>query len=481
MERIRRTARVAVVLVVVSTACSSGASKPGGKPGTHESPVAKLAKTLQRHRPFVDPPEVRSRDGVLRVTLTPKSENVQIAGARVGGRFYNGEFVAPTLRLRRGDRLRIATDNKLAEPTNLHTHGFFVSPAGNSDNVFVSIDHGQMFENQYAISDAVKPGTYWYHSHLHHRVESQLFGGMSGVVIVDGLQDVLPPELRDVPDHVFALKDFQVDAKNEIPASNIDSSAPTIRTVNGLVDPKMTLRPGETQLWRLANIGADIWYRLKLDSHRFTVIAEDANPVDATWNADELVLPPGKRYDVLIQASDRPGTYALQTLQYSTGVSGDTYPTAELAQVVVRGTPTAKATLPARLQPFDDIGQDPVATRRAFVFSEDEGAKQFFINGRQFDPNRVDVAVKLNTTEEWTVTNTTREQHPFHIHVNDIQVMSVNGLPYNARSWQDTVVLPIGGTVVMRMRFRTFVGMYVFHCHIANHEDEGMMAVVNVS
>jgi FtsP/CotA-like multicopper oxidase with cupredoxin domain len=291
----------------------------------------------------------------------------------------------------------------------------------------------------------------------------------------------MPARLRGIADHVFALKDFQVDSKGEIPASDIDSDAPTIRTVNGQVDPTLTMRPGETQLWRLANIGADIWYRLQLQGFTFHVVAEDANPVDQVWSADELLLPPGKRYDVLVQAGDRAGTYALRTLKYSTGPAGDTYPTVEMAQVHVTGSPTAKLALPVQMAPLDDLGKDPIAMRRTFDFSENTNTNQFFINGKEFDPNRVDAAVRLGTTEEWTVTNTSQEQHPFHIHVNDIQVMSVNGVPYDAKSWQDTVVLPVGGTVVMRMRFRTFTGMYVFHCHILNHEDHGMMGVVNVS
>jgi FtsP/CotA-like multicopper oxidase with cupredoxin domain len=468
---------VALAFVLVAAGCSSS----GGHHAKRESPVARMAGRVARHEPFAEPPVITSKDGLLHTTLTPKSEGVRIAGQHVKGRVYDDEFVGPTLRLRHGDRLEIETDNKLPETTNLHTHGFFVSPAGNSDNVFVSINPGQTFENQYAINDGVNPGTYWYHAHLHHHAEAQVFGGMSGVIIVDGLQDLMPAPLRGIADHVFALKDFQVDSKGEIPASNIDSEAPTIRTVNGQVDPTLRMRPGETQLWRLANIGADIWYRLQLQGFTFHVVAEDANPVDQVWSADELVLPPGKRYDVLVQAGDRSGTYALRTLKYSTGPTGDTYPTVEMAQVHVTGASTTKLALPAQMMPLDDLGKDPIAMRRTFDFSENTNTNQFFINGKEFDPTRVDAAVRLGTTEEWTVTNTSQEQHPFHIHVNDIQVMSVNGVPYDAKSWQDTVVLPVGGTVVMRMRFRTFTGMYVFHCHILNHEDHGMMGVVNVS
>jgi suppressor of ftsI len=91
------------------------------------------------------------------------------------------------------------------------------------------------------------------------------------------------------------------------------------------------------------------------------------------------------------------------------------------------------------------------------------------------------VEPRLGTTEQWTVRNTSHEQHPFHIHQDDFQVMSINGRPYNANGQQDTIALPYnGGQVVIRDRFETFTGKFVYHCHILKHEDKGMMLVVDV-
>ena len=120
------------------------------------------------------------------------------------------------------------------------------------------------------------------------------------------------------------------------------------------------------------------------------------------------------------------------------------------------------------------------AESRSFVFTEDDANNQFFINGEMFSHDRVNTVVQLDTVEEWTISNDTTEQHPFHIHVNDFQVVSVNGEAYDAVSLQDTVILPPGGEVVIRMRFTDFLGKYVYHCHILNHEDNGMMAVLEV-
>lgn len=113
------------------------------------------------------------------------------------------------------------------------------------------------------------------------------------------------------------------------------------------------------------------------------------------------------------------------------------------------------------------------------TFSENN-KNQFFINGKEFDANRVDVQPKLGTVEEWTLVNTSSEQHPFHNHVNDFQVISVDGVLVTAPGLQDTVALSPGKNVVIRMRFADFTGKFVFHCHILNHEDNGMMAVVEV-
>jgi FtsP/CotA-like multicopper oxidase with cupredoxin domain len=487
-RRVRRStsplARAIVIAVATIGLLAAGTSPAGaGSDGAkaRKAATANVARHVDRALAFRDPPTISSHDGQLRETLDARSGPVDISGATISGRTYDEGFVGPTLVVKPGDLLDLTTRNHLREMTNLHTHGLFVSPAGNSDNVFVMVSGGATFENVYQLSDDVSPGTYWYHSHAHPLAEGQVFGGMSGVLIVEGLRDLLPANLQHLREHVFALKDFQVDPGGRIPSENIDSDAPTIRTVNGLVDPRLTMRPGETQLWRLANIGADIWYQLHVDGMQFHVIGEDANPVSEVTAADELLLPPGKRYDVLVQAPEQPGRLTLETLQYSTGPAGDTYPRRELASVAVKGARQPLLDMPTSLAPLDDLRNDPIAQERTFDFSEDDQTNQFFINGQQFDPNRVDAPAMLGTTEEWTVTNSSQEQHPFHIHVNDIQVISVNGEPYDAKSWQDTVVLPVGGSVVMRMRFRDYTGQYVFHCHILAHEDNGMMAVVNVS
>jgi FtsP/CotA-like multicopper oxidase with cupredoxin domain len=312
---------------------------------------------------------------------------------------------------------------------------------------------------------------------VHPLVEEQVFGGMSGAIVVEGLRERLGG-LSGVTERIMELKDLQIDRDGRIPSA-IDSDAPTVRTVNGQVRPTVAMRPGEVQLWRIANVGADIWYRLVLRGHALYQVAEDGNPLRATWRRRVILLPPGKRAEVLVRAG-RPGVYRLETLRYSTGPEGDTYPRRTLARRVVSGAPEPPRAIPSRIQPFRDLRRVAVDRRRTIVFSENPAGTVFFIDGRRFSHHRIDQRVRLGAVEEWTIRNTSGEQHPFHIHQGDFQVVRVNGRPVAARGLQDTVPLPVHGSVTIRMRF-AISGTFVFHCHILAHEDGGMMAVVRVA
>jgi len=477
-RRVRGVPRGAVLSGVCLAVGLGGlaAAAPGDLP-----PVPTTFPTIQ-NQPFAEPPVLASRGGVLRIDLRVSATTYAVAGTPIRGQAYDGTFIGPTLRVRPGDTISMRFHNQLSEPTNIHFHGFHASPSGISDNVLRIIPAHRTVPVRVRIPQDMAPGTYWYHSHEHGISEDQVMDGLSGVIVVAGEKRYLPPALRGITEHVLALKDLQV--KDGVALRrNIDSNKPTTRTVNGQVDPVLPVRPGETQLWRLANISADIWYRLRADGLRFTIIGQDANPMERVLTRRALLLPPGKRYDVLVQGPPA-GSYRLRTLRYSTGPAGDTYPTRQLATIVSSGTMTAPATLPtsqrlpALLRPR--FASQHVDRRRRIVFSESANGNSFFINGTQFKHDVVNQYVRLGDLEEWTIINTSKEQHPFHIHVNDFQVMSINGHRVRAPSPQDTVPLPVHGRVVIRLRFTDFTGRFVFHCHILNHEDGGMMQIVEV-
>jgi FtsP/CotA-like multicopper oxidase with cupredoxin domain len=459
-----------------ATPTRSPSVTPNLKPGEDLVPATFAAK---QRLPFQPPVELQSANGQLRTAFSVEPTTFDVAGAKIKGYAFQGQYIGPTLRVRPGDTVRIDLTNKLGQPTNLHGHGMFMSPLGISDNVLRVMKSGTLNHIEWKLPRDIDPGTYWYHTHLHGLVEKQVFSGLSGVLIVDGLDELLPPDLQRVNQYVVALKDLQV-KNGAIVNTNIDSNAPTTRTVNGQVDPVLTVQTNETQMLRLANIGADIWYRLKLSGTQFRVIAEDANPVAKVWTADELVLPPGKRYDVLVRWPNA-GTHTLKTLPYSTGPDGDNYPERRLMTVQVQGDPVPDIAWPTSLAPPSPLATDKVDRTRHFVFSENTKTNQFYINGKQFDATHVNVVAKLGTTEEWIIKNVAREEHPFHIHVNDFMVMAVNGKPVKSYSEQDTVPLPVRGEVRIRMHFNRFLGAYVFHCHILAHEDNGMMGIIDIT
>ena len=361
----------------------------------------------------------------------------------------------------------------------MHFHGFHVSPSGNSDNVLRHIAPGETGDYLVQVPENHDQGVFWYHSHQHHDSESQVFQGLSGTIVIGDTRRLLPERFADVRRRVLALKDLQVE-KGAIVAADIDSDAPTTRTVNGLVDPTLEVRPGSTELWDIANISADIFYDVELESMTLLVVGEDGNPVESTWADSHLVLPPGKRLEVLV-SFEGAGELAFKTREYDQG--GDHYPEVDLMHVSVAGddvTPITALGEGQSLQMAGDLLERPIAQKRTWVFSEDDATSNFTINDKEFDPDRVDVSPKLGTVEEWTLENETSEQHPFHIHINDYKVISVDGDTYDASGEQDTVILPPQKPVVVRIPFDDYTGKFVFHCHILNHEDNGMMGLVDV-
>jgi FtsP/CotA-like multicopper oxidase with cupredoxin domain len=280
------------------------------------------------------------------------------------------------------------------------------------------------------------------------------------------------------------------------------------------------------ELWRLANIGADVFYKLvfrnraRPESHApFAVIAEDGLPVWHVVKRDTLLMPPGKRFDVLVAPTDA-GTYDLVSLRYAQRyvqdppapapptslipkplpvevVNGTRVPvdqTIATAHVLASSGTVPDAPLPRALVPREDFSRAHVsaAHKRTFRFQYTPSGEAFaaLINKVQFHPNEMPmVAPVRGTLEQWTLINQTTDDHPFHIHVNGFQVISVNGKRYHANGHQDIVDIPaqtlvdgklVDGKVVIRQKFKRFTGWFVFHCHILQHEDAGMMATIQV-
>lgn len=440
------------------------------------------------------PPEIHSDNGELRTTLTAAEATVQVAGKSVRTIVYNGEYMPPLLRVKPGDTLYLNLDNQTGEPTNEHYHGLNVSPRINddgtvSDDILISAEPGTQVNYKIEIPADHNSGLYWYHAHLHTLAERQIMGGLSGGLIVEGVLDPFP-ELAGIKEQVMLLKDIQITPQGTLP-DDIDPGGETNRTVNGQTLPTLSIRPGELQFWRFGNIGADMYYRLKLEGHVFYELARDGNRHNQLVPMDEILLPPGSRSEVLVRGG-APGVTPLRTLAVNTGPDGDDYAEATLATVITRGFAAEQIPLPPVLPAVEDFRALPVAQSRTITFIDGPDNIFYMDSGagpKQFDPNVVDSTITVGTVEEWTINNTSGEFHAFHIHQTDFQVTEINGVPQDFVGHQDNVNVPYQdgddgppGQVKVLIDFRNpiIVGKFVYHCHILEHEDGGMMAIAEV-
>ena len=432
-----------------------------------------------------EPETLRSADGLLRVRLEAAQGPLDIGGRRAIAYGYNGSLPGPTLRLRPGDRLQIGLVNRLDVPTNLHVHGLVVSPEGNGDNVFVTVQPGASFDYDYRLPDDHPPGVYWYHPHHHGTVADQVFGGLYGAIVVEDLEEV--PVTRE---RVLVVSDITLDGAGRLQQpstmARMMGREGELVLVNGQARPSFTARPGERERWRIVNACVARYIRLRLDGQRLELIGVDSGAIPEPREVEEIVLATGNRADLLVTTAE--GTATLQALGVDRGgvggmvggpVSGDVGPLATL-----RVSGALVTTLPAvPVRPHArDLRDVEVAARRRLVLGmgggTGMGGMTFTFDGRQFDADRVDQAVATGTVEEWTLANASPMDHPFHLHVWPMQIVAEAGRPVADLRRRDVVNVPARSELTIRIAFEKFGGRTVYHCHILDHEDRGMMGVI---
>ncbi len=440
-------------------------------------------------QPLVEPPVLKSRNGRLAVTIDARTSIVSIGGRKVATWAYDAMTPGPTLEVFQGDDLQITSRNNLpAQPTNLHTHGLHVSPEKQADNIFVDTPSGATFTNKYDIPDDHIPGEYWYHPHRHMFSSDQLSMGMAG--IIDVRADT--PEERALDRYrtrQMIIQSFRVDGGQVVKPGQPSSARPALY-INGQLEPVVAMRPGEIQRWRLTNVQANVFARVAIPTGmKAWLISTDGNPTSRPIPVSDMLIPPAGRRAVLVRASS-PGDLTVATAPWGPGIQA--VPRFNLFTARVGGTPVTGSTLPVMKPSMPDLRREAVHNSRNVEFSAGpplpgSTAKNFMINGMNYDQwgSRNLFSMKLDTVEEWTLTNVTDEYHPFHIHIQPFQVVSVNGKPVSGVDYRDTVPIPpmengVPGTVVIRQKFTDFTGRFVFHCHILFHEDNGMMAPVRV-
>lgn len=443
-----------------------------------------------------NPPELRSSDGTLDVTLTARPSWIRVAGKRFRSNVYNGLYIPPTLVLNRGDTLRLKLNNEIGPAdiemkksfrTNLHYHGTDVSPKTPGDNVFLKVKAGTSFDYVVPFPEDHPEGLHWYHPHAHGVVDRQILSGMSGMLIVDGYIEAHYPELSDLRRRVMVFKDIVLPGETQ-----------TTRTLNGYSDAPIKARPQEWQVWQVGNLGADSFFKIALEGHEFWTIERDGNVLTKPERQNWLFLAPGARATVAVRAGDA-GSYKLKSLKVDTGPTGLPSPAVGLGTFVVAGEPTPESGIGDRLrQPAAmkrtivprplDFKNLPITRERVFEFSDAADFSKFYINGQTFDPNVVNTTTRVGDVEKWTLRNLAGELHVFHLHQTSFLVLEEGvGKQPDATGLRDVITMPYAldgkpGEVSIIIPFTNpvMVGQFVYHCHIVGHEDAGMMQSIRV-
>jgi suppressor of ftsI len=495
-----------LALAVALAACN------GGSTGA----VAPISAPTVSSATLANPPEVVSSAGVANLTLTAAID------PRTGGPAleYDGAFVPPTIRVSPGDTIDITYVNALpaasSEPlnlTNLHFHGLSVSPNPPADDsIDIAAMPGQTLHYQIPIPPSLPPGLYWYHSHAHLEANWQVYNGMSGAIVVNGVASAAP-ETAGLPERVIVLRNVLADptfselslhrrteARGRSAGDGICAMPFNIpgeyTTINGQKAPTTILmQPGKKQFWRVVNASADGFYDLHIDGVNLHVVSIDGVPISLYPGAQEnnvpdYLLPPAGRVEFTVTGPASPSA-TFYTTCYDTGPAGDPNPPQILGSIVqgAPALPTVPASGPTPLA--RGTYELPIGTpvqRRSVVFTENAAGTEFFLNGKQYSPTAGPMfTVKSGTVEEWTLQNQTSEVHAFHIHQVHFIVLDIDGAAQPPH-WTDTITLPIqhaDGTpsathVLIDFRDPLVRGTFLFHCHLLEHEDGGMMAKVSV-
>lgn len=427
-----------------------------------------------------------SRGGAADLELVARATPGRLPGGPATVLTYNGRSPGPLLEVNAGDQVRLLLRNDLQEPTNLHFHGLHIRPTGSGDNVFLTVPPGGSTTYAFKVAADHPAGLFYLHPHHHGHSADQVFGGLGGALVVRGDLDRIP-EVAAASETVLVLKDFASAAATGEAGMGMGMERMLGRegpllTVNGELNPGLAIPSGGLLRLRLLNASNARIYRLALEGHRLVRIATDGGAIATPEPLDELLLAPGERADVLVQGNQTPGSYRLLNLPYQRsghmgmGQVADAPQT--LATLNYAGS-VATLPLPKTLIPVPALPQ-PGRTRRFSLAHAMGMGMGFVINGQPFDPDRIDTRVSLGSTEDWLIVNDDVMDHPFHLHINPFQVISRDRRPEVQRRWKDTVLVKAGEEVRIRVTFRDFIGRTVYHCHNLDHEDLGLMGVLQI-
>ena len=416
---------------------------------------------------------------------------VYVPGTNTATFAYNGNILGPTLLMRKGDEVVINVTNQLGEPTTTHWHGIHL-PAVMDGGPHQVIENGDTWQARYAIMN--EAATFWYHPHLMGKTGEQDYRGLAGLFIVEDPQNELAlPNQYGTDDIPLIIQDkiFNADGSLNYPDVNVGVKGDHI-LVNGAVTPTFNA-PAQFVRFRLLNgSNARIYNFGFSDNRQFHQIGTDGGLLENPVPLTRLRLATGERAEILVDFSGQE-TSQVRLVSYSSELdniipiflNNDMDKSTFDIMTIDINSATANpiTTLPGSLASINRLQESQAVKTRPFELEEGFSLNfeiDFKINGKTMDINRIDETIKLDDIEIWEVINDADMPHPFHIHDIQFLILTRNGSPppENESGWKDTVLVMPGETVKVITQFGEYADTdkpYMFHCHILEHEDAGMM------
>ncbi|MFD1194676.1 multicopper oxidase domain-containing protein [Seohaeicola saemankumensis] len=446
------------------------------------------------------PPRLDTRQtGRLALTATPGKTG--FAGGPEGATAgFNQAYLGPTIVMQNGD-LDAELRNALDEPVSAHWHGLLV-PGEHDGGPHLPIAPGAVWRP--AMTIAQDPATIWYHSHIHERTAKQVYFGLAGVIhLTDGRDDDrgLPSDYG-LDDLTLVLQDRRFDQAgrmvyNPSMMDVMHGFAGNRMLVNGQAGATAVVPQGMVRLRLLNGANARICTLFFDDARPMHLVATDGGFVAEPIALKMLRLSPGERAEVLVDFAEGGAPILLSDPGQAYGVmqfAVDPRLTARITSIpdqldgVVDDLPLADAgtrqvSLDMGMGGMGGMGMGGMGMGGRGMGSMGMGRGGFGINGRPYDMRRIDFRVALGSVEKWRI-RSTMVAHPFHVHGIRFRVLSENGGPPRPENtgWKDTVL--VAGETEIIARFDQPAREdtpFMFHCHILEHEDAGMMGQFTVT
>lgn len=479
-------------------------------------PGSTFAAEFGRPLPIPDVVDVKNDTATIDAIAGETKFLPRFATPTVG---FNQSFLGPVLRFSRGSNARMRVVNRLGFPITSHWHGLHV-PTVLDGGPKIEIAPGAIWAPELPIDQPA--GTLWYHSHIHGRTANHVYAGLAGMIIVDdpAAPDPGLPNRYGIDDLPFIVQDrvFGRDG-----AFYYIKRGPSLMhgfrgdsiLVNGAIRPQANVPAGLVRLRVLNGSNARIYHFRFADGRKFHQVASDAGLLPAPVEMKSLRLAPAERAEIVVDFGDAKAVSLTSDADRNNPMGGmmgrfrsEAPPQFEGAPrgffEVARFVPDRKKaaerkSLPSKIAGAPKLSLGESARRRRFVLDmhvgpmgpgmmmrggRDGGPTDIMgINGRSFDMDRVDTEMRLGETELWQI-ESNEMAHPFHVHGTSFQVVSMNGkkVPYNTMGLKDVLLVDGRAEILLRVDHIAKRDIpFMYHCHILEHEDAGMMGQFSVT